>query len=229
MVRLAEALTDDPAASFPEAAGSDAALEATYRFLGNEAVRPELILAPHFKQTMARAALHETVLVLHDTTNVEFPGEGTRAGLGPLRGKGQGFLGHISLALAPGEARCPLGVLALSTIVRGKVPKRRRGNWAARKADTDRESKRWLEGVENAEKQLSGRASAIHIMDREGDSYALLNSLVSSGRRFVIRLNHNRRTVDVGEKSIKLASAMADAQFFFEREVPISRRKNPHL
>ncbi len=206
LVSLAELLADNPSASFPEAAGGEAALEATYRFFGNDAVHPDDILHPHFEQSARRASVYDAVLVLHDTSSLEFPGENTRTGLGHLRGKGQGFFGHVSLAVAPGEERCPLGVLALSTIVRGKVPKKKRLDWAARKSDSNSESKRWLVGVENSETQLSGRTSAIHIMDREGDSYALLFSLIAGSHRFVIRLNHNRRTVDVGEQSMKLTA-----------------------
>ncbi len=75
--------------------------------------------------------------------------------------------------------------------------------------------------------QAWGRTSAIHIMDREGDSYALLFSLIAGSHRFVIRLNHNRRTVDVGEQSMKLTDAMNAAPVFCERTVPISRRRPP--
>src|SRR5260370_7369133 len=54
--RLAEQLAKVPATSFPRAAASDAELEATYRFLGNDRVSPEEILAPHIRRTLARMA-----------------------------------------------------------------------------------------------------------------------------------------------------------------------------
>ena len=47
LLRIVEGLTPDPSASFPDAAGTGAALEGTYRFFQNDAVSPEKILAPH--------------------------------------------------------------------------------------------------------------------------------------------------------------------------------------
>lgn len=62
LVRLADQLASAPDQSFPKAARSDAALEATYRFLGNEAVTPEAVLEPHVRATVARCA-HATAVV----------------------------------------------------------------------------------------------------------------------------------------------------------------------
>src|SRR5579883_1364897 len=78
---LSDRLAENPAQSFPKAL-DDAELEAAYRFFGNERVAPEAILAPHFRQTARRSERHEHVLVVHDTTQFEFPGEAKRRGLG---------------------------------------------------------------------------------------------------------------------------------------------------
>src|SRR6476661_1722101 len=88
---LADQLAERPDESFPKAL-DDAQLEAAYRFFGNDRVSPEAILAPHFRQSARRAAERERVLVVHDTTQFDFPGSSKREGLGRLiRPAAQGF------------------------------------------------------------------------------------------------------------------------------------------
>ena len=91
---VARALQADPAASLPRAMKTDAALEAAYRLLRNDAVSMDGILAGHYGETAERAASESLVLAVHDTTDFEFSGETTRDGLGPLRGSGQGVDGE---------------------------------------------------------------------------------------------------------------------------------------
>jgi hypothetical protein len=67
LVRIAEQIAKGPDQSFPKAARSDAALEATYRFLGNESVTPAAILQPHVTATAARCAQAGAVFVAHDS------------------------------------------------------------------------------------------------------------------------------------------------------------------
>ncbi len=78
---LADQLAKRPGESFPKAL-DDSQLEAAYRFFGNDRVSPEAILAPHFRQSARRAAEHERVLVVHDTTQFDFPGNSKREGSG---------------------------------------------------------------------------------------------------------------------------------------------------
>src|SRR5512138_738179 len=109
LIRLAEVFSRAPDQSFPKAAGSDAALEATYRFFGNEAVSPAAILQPHIAATVARCAQALAVVVAHDSTELSFSTD--REGLGRLAGdETHGFLGHFALAVAA-RTRAPLGVL----------------------------------------------------------------------------------------------------------------------
>ena len=90
---LAERLSERPAESFPRAL-DDAELEAAYRFFGNDQVTPEAILAPHVRQSCRRATELPRIIVAHDTTQFEFPGETKRRGLGRLiRPSAQGFSG----------------------------------------------------------------------------------------------------------------------------------------
>jgi hypothetical protein len=215
---LAERLAECPGESFPKAL-DDAGLEGAYRFFGNAKVTPEGILGPHIRQTARRAAELKQVLVIHDTTEFEFSGRSKRPGLGRLIRPGQGFFGHFALATSADGKRKPLGILALETIFRldKAKPKLQR-----RKSDNRGESARWIRSVEAAELALGDRTHAIHVADREGDSYALLAVLADHGRGFVIRSFRDR--VLVGADEARLQAAARAASITLQREVPLSPR-----
>src|SRR5215510_3535691 len=62
LMTVATQLAQQPGASFAEACGSGAALKATYRLFGNEAVAPEEMLASHVGATYERALRVPVVL-----------------------------------------------------------------------------------------------------------------------------------------------------------------------
>src|SRR5512139_1744741 len=72
LAAIVGALEADPAKGFPGALGSDAALEAFYRFINNDDFSAADIVAPHVAATLKRAASTGTVIAVHDTTNVEY-------------------------------------------------------------------------------------------------------------------------------------------------------------
>jgi hypothetical protein len=218
---LADQLAERPDESFPKAL-DDAQLEAAYRFFGNDRVSPEAILAPHFRQSARRAAEGERVLVVHDTTQFDFPGNSKREGLGRLiKPAAQGFFGHFSLALSADGARVPLGLLALETVFRLDRSIGHK-NWTPAKNRGERA--RWLNCIDDAETLLAGRTKAIHVMDREADSYALLAGLADRGRDFVVRSFQDRVLVDHEARLREVARA---ANPSIRREVPLSPR--PHI
>jgi hypothetical protein len=215
---LADQLAERPDESFPRAL-DDAQLEAAYRFFGNDRVSPEAILAPHFRQSARRAAERERVLVVHDTTQFDFPGNSKREGLGRLiKPSAQGFFGHFSLALSADGARVPLGLLALETVFRLDRSIGHK-NWTPSKNRGERA--RWLNCIDDAETLLGARTKAIHVMDREADSYALLAGLADRGRDFVVRSFQDRVLVD---QEARLRAVARTAKPSIRREVPLSPR-----
>jgi len=179
LCRVVEALSVNPAASFPQAMPSEAELEGFYRLVRNEKVTFDKVVSPHVVATVQRAGAHDTVLVVHDTTEVRFQGEARRAGLGRVGQCGPGFFGHLSLVLASDNSREPLGVVATQTWTRqGKSVTPRR--YAGERKDQEarmapgRESERWAQGVELAEAAVAGQSQLVHVMDREGDNCELM-------------------------------------------------------
>jgi hypothetical protein len=221
----------EPEKSFPRSMGSDAALEALYRFINNDGFGASDILAPHVAATLERAEGARTVIAIHDTTHVEY---GTaRADLGPTTGKHHfGFIAHTTLMLAE-EDGLPLGVAHLETKTRtGKKWKKRKheGQRARVQAeDEGRESLRWLRAVAAVETARAGRFDVVHVTDAEGDFFELLASLHGRSGRFVIRAGQLDRVVTQGGETCSLreiADAIAPRAW---REVELSERKHSSL
>jgi hypothetical protein len=218
VVDLAAMVGREPSASLPVASETDAELEGAYRFLNNDRVTPEKILAPHLRATLARSVGCEMV-VAHDTTEFNF-GDSAREDLGRVgRGKSHGFYGHFALAIDR-ERRDPLGVLGIEVHER-HGGKGRRGHEALQTTE-DNESKRWRVLVERVEAIL-GKSVAVHVMDREGDSYALLAALVAMGARFVVRMAGDKRPL-AGTPTTRIGAVLAQQLIIAKREVAITAR-----
>jgi hypothetical protein len=222
LLRMVESLAPDPSASFPDAAGSDASLEATYRFLGNEAVSPAQIVAPHIAATVRRCVEAHEVVVAHDTTEVAY--EGKRQGLGRLNDKSRGYLAHVALAVRADGSREPLGVLGIATYTR-QSPREQRTD---RLPEEERESFRWKQMVHEVTPRLRGRAELVHVMDSEADAFPLLASLVEQQDRFVVRLRHNRVLQGDNGQPTTLAAKLDTLQAQCRREVNLSTRSASH-
>lgn len=175
MEQLSKGLGD----TIPLACGDWAATKAAYRFLDNDRVSEQEILAGHFAATQARfAALDGPILVLHDTTEFSFTrsdtaaiGQTHRVAKGHKDKKGRqrmhtvcGMLMHSSLAITPDGL--PLGLAAIKLWTRKKF----KGTNALQGRGLDsngkhsvnmtripieqKESIRWLENVRQATANL---------------------------------------------------------------------------
>ncbi len=225
LLQIAEAADQAPGASLPEQAGSSAALEATYRFLGNERVSAQAVFESHVQATIGRAEAASEVFIVHDTTEFRFGGEHHREGLGWINSNHrQGFLAHVSFCLSP-DGR-PLGSLGLFAWSR-QGPRKGRRKSAVAHSDPDRESLRWHDAALLTGELLHGKSGVVHLMDREGDSYELISMLLEHDQRFVIRVGHDRRLEPGRGKTVtpKLYESLGGSPFFFEREVKLSVRR----
>lgn len=218
-VRLAEQLAKAPDQSFPKAAGSDAALEATYRFLGNDAVTPAAVLQPHVAATGARCAAAAAIFVAHDSTEFRFSTE--RDGIGRIASDAtHGFVGHFALAVAA-KNRAPLGVLGFEPIFRERGTQR--GHHSESRPIEDRESRRWLELVQRVDAVVGGVTATVHVMDREADAYELLAALFAGRHRFIVRLKFDR-AVDTTIGRGRISDVIRRSRTLLTREVDLSAR-----
>lgn len=220
-----------PAAALPAAMGTEADYQAVCRFANNKRLSFEEVLAPEVEATRRRAEKAGHVLVVHDTTEPSFPHlDPDEVGYLPT-GKA-GFLVHLSLVLDAGAWRRPLGVIHAETLHRKQRSKRKKGQRRATGNDTagkeDREFLRWVRGVEAAAEALKKCEDVTHLIDREGDSYELMATIIALGQNLVIRQRVDRRAQaadgdDGGWSTVKEVARRC--QGVLEREVPLSRRK----
>lgn len=228
-VKIAEAMARAPSAGFPQIVANASELEGLYRFLSNPNVDFDSLLEAHVQQTAQRAAACGEVVVSHDTTSFEFHGLGQVEELGYLNTGKRGFYCHASLALDGQALKLPLGVIAAKVWSRSAPRKgaKKKLSGAAYAGKSDRESARWLEQVNVVETRLSAGVRAVHVADREADSYALLAELIANDRRFVIRMSKDRlaSTPEQSEEFSQIRKLIHDQVPILEREVPLSRRR----
>jgi len=227
LLEIAAALDRNPQAGFPRMMGSEAELEAFYRFINNDAFSADDVLEPHLRATFDRAAEQRNVVVVHDTTPVTFGGLSRREGLGVVSSKcDQGFVAHIALMI--GLDSTPLGVAHVETLTRSGTKRKSIANRrVADTTDTERESGRWLRSVRAVEDSRADSFQAIHVTDAEGDFFELLALFVERGARFVVRAGQFDRLVRVDGQQRPLHEAIASVTPRAFRDIELSERRYP--
>ncbi len=196
-------LSDHIGGSIPFACQDWAATKAAYRFLSNERVSEEKILAGHFLCTRERFATadDQLVLVLHDTTEFSYHRDDPEA-IGilqklatPYANKGQpghhttcGVLMHSSLVVT--SDGLPLGLAAIKFWTRSKfhgANALKRSINPTRVPIEQKESYRWLENVRQSTALLAEPERIVHIGDRESDIYELFSIAHQAGTHFLLR------------------------------------------
>ena len=194
LVKLGRVAEEAPSRSFPEMCSSESQLTGVYRVLSNARVTAGHVLKPHAEAAVLRANSHERVLVISDTTTLNFGSR--RRDLGPISGGGGGFLFHVALGVES-KARLPLGVLGFETWVQESRPRgagRRRGGTG--------EGLRWARVANEAARRCASLdRKPIHVMDCEADAYPLMSALKEGEERFIIRAKHDRHVNVDGEKT----------------------------
>jgi hypothetical protein len=142
---------------------------AIHRFLSAPSVTCAEMLGTLAGCTL-RAGTGRRIVVAQDTTEINFSGrDANRHGLGPAGdGVSAGFFIHPLVAI-DSETEAVLGLLDAHIWTRDDaieaVPRRKR-------AIEDKESIRWLRGVERAGELLTDAASVVVVGDRESDIYS---------------------------------------------------------
>lgn len=205
--RIGVAISKKPELSFPKVFQEQADLEAFYRLVGNDSVTWRSLSEAHTNAVVARASGAPEVLVVHDTTDVSFrtywPDQ-LRTGLAKVTNRTHGCFLHASFAVTSLGPALPLGMLALQPFVHkvGLFPDdfQTQSFWLEEGGLFDNEHERWFRAIDDAEQRLrSVDVRAIHVMDRETDSYGLLSWMVSEGLDFVVRCDSHRRLLPHGE------------------------------
>jgi hypothetical protein len=215
--------------SLPRALGSEAELEAAYRFMNNDEVTFEAALAPHIEATAEKARQVREVLAIHDTTECSFPNLDPEE-LGYLQTGKAGFRLHETLALDTETWRRPLGILHAEALHRQKRRRSRKKNRSGGETAgcEEREFTRWWRGIKATSELLAGCERVVHIADRESDSFELMWQTLGTKQDFVFRVRVDRRSRNADDEGThwstvkQVASSCAGV---LQREVAISGRK----
>jgi hypothetical protein len=189
-VSMAAAFMRNPSASLPRQMGSPKALKAAYRLLAQEDITFAALLEPHWQQTRTAARPHPVVLLVQDTTELDYSPHYTTMGLGPIgNGRGRGLLLQTVLAVVP-QPRQVLGLAHQEPFLRQPVP--RPGENASQRQKRPRESQVWSRSV-----AAIGPAPAcsrwVHVGDRYSDIYDFQLTCQQTQTDFLVRARHNRR------------------------------------
>lgn len=193
--RLARMVYDfamQPMASVPQACGDWAATKAAYRFWQSAKVTASAILAGQFQRTVDRVSEHSTVLVIQDTTDLDFTSHKAMSGRGPLTFQAyQGLRVHSGLAVSLDGV--PLGLVHQEVWARPPgvvtVPRRKRPTH-------EKESQRWLTTVEATAKIMPDTTRVITVADREADIFDLFALERPEHVHLLIRAAYNRRVTE---------------------------------
>ncbi|MBW8848442.1 MAG: IS4 family transposase [Burkholderiales bacterium] len=198
--------------------------KAAYRFLSNDDVDEQAILAGHFQATRDRAqASAGPLLILQDTTEFSFKRDkpelvgfkGVTHSRRDKAGRPQphttcGILMHSSLAVT--TQGLPLGLCAIKFWSRqkfkGTAALKRKIN-PTRVPIEEKESVKWLLNLRQSTALIDDPRRCVHIGDRESDIYELFSLADELGTCFLVRTCNDRLAGD-GDHTI--ADEMADVR-----------------
>ena len=164
-------------------------LKGFYRLCDQDSATVTSLQRPHWDQTRQAMGQHPVVLILHDTTELDFTDHAALTDLGPIGdGRGRGFLQHNSLAVVP-TPRQVLGLAYQQVERRREAPER---ETAAERRDRVRESHLWMRGIAAAGRPPAGRRW-VDVGDRGADIYEAMVAAVDHGHDFLFRVAQDRQ------------------------------------
>src|SRR5262249_15281436 len=194
--RLTAILVDTierPDASIPQAAGDAGQAQAAYRFYANDRVPTEALHHGVALEAARRCLDQDVLLVVQDTTTLNFTGLHSIPELGPIDSGGLARGVHLHSALAVSTSGQVIGILDQQYWARPQ---------SGQPGPEEKESGKWINGIDAAREALYQAASdlpvprRIHVMDREGDAYEVMMAVEDAGDSAIIRCAQTRRVDD---------------------------------
>lgn len=192
-VQVATRMACNPAASIPRQAGSFHDAKATYRMFDCDDVTFEGLIEPHMASVRQRAGASSTVLMVQDTTHLDFTKHPAAEELGPIgNGRGRGFIMHSTLAIDPEGSGEVLGLAAQQLFCRDEKTLSS-GETRTQRLQRERESRLWPESVAAVGSAPDDRTQWVHVCDRQADVFATFDTCRQFDVDCVIRVCQNRR------------------------------------
>lgn len=226
---VVEALAADPQASVNGACDGWSDTLAAYRFFNNDSVTPELILKPHREATQRRMREHPVVLIVQDTTELDFTKHPTDDARCLNTDKRFGLYEQVHLAVTP-DKLC-LGVVGSEFFDRAPESLGKAGERKTLPIE-EKESLRWLTGYRLA-CELAAKCpqtQIVSIADREADIYDIFveaQQQTGSRAEYIIRAKEDRctlqRDLDSGGKTyVKVRDEVSHSKLLGTRTLELS-------
>lgn len=154
------------------------------------------VQGPHWRQTRQAMAAQKLVLILHDTSELDFSTHHALKGAGPIgNGNGTGFLQHNSLAIVP-DKRQVLGLAYQQLRVRQPAPKVETSQQMRRR---QRETELWWNGISAIGLAPDG-CCWVDVGDRGIDIYECMVAARQIKHHFLFRVTKDRALYRAAER-----------------------------
>jgi hypothetical protein len=187
--RVAQQISRHPGGTLPDKLSNPSDYTAMDRLMNRPETTHEKVLESHGQRTLEKMqACPGAVLILHDTTVLDYSGKKSLGLAAVGNGHGSGYLCHNSLAVDP-QRREVLGLV--SQILQQRVAAPRKEGVKRKRERKTRESRLWSRAVLKAPKAPDGKRW-VDVCDRGADLFEFLATEQSKDRRCVVRSSHNR-------------------------------------
>lgn len=196
--------------------------QATTRLFGRAETTLTSVLEPHIQRTYERCAGESLILAVQDTTALDFTSHACTDGLGPITTaqSRQGLLMHSVLAVR--TDRVPVGILGMQVWARDKST-RGCSNDRRKRKTCEKESNKWLVGLDQAQSGVSDDVKMLVVGDRESDVYALFAAPRRAGVDLLVRLAQDRAIDD--EEHRRVRQSILDGKVVGVHRVEVPRQK----
>ena len=189
-VQAATRLAETPLGSLPAQMQTWKATQALYRWLGEPDVTFAALMQPHVQQTRAQATAAPVILLVQDTTDIDWSHRHKISGVGQIGNeRGRGFFVQTVLAVRPATGEV-LGCLAQEPFVR--IPAPQGEERSHRHKRQERETDVWMRQVQVIGTPAPGRMW-IHVGDRGADLFPFFQACHQTQTHFLVRAAQNRR------------------------------------
>jgi hypothetical protein len=232
LVKIANSIHRHPGETLPKKLHSPKVYKSMDRLVNRPEVTHTAVLHSHRELTRAKMrTLQRPVLIVHDTTELDYSGLHSIDDLGPIgNGGGRGLLCHNSLAIDPKD-KSVIGLANQRLHQRVAVGKKE--GVKAKRNRLSRESRLWTQAALEI-----GPAPAnslwVDVADRGADLFEFLAQEVAHQRHFVVRSCSSRaiyvghgRGADEGEKQLVHSYARSLPLRGRERIQVSAREKRP--
>lgn len=195
LVRIATSAARSPAGTVTGVFTDDAERQGAYDFLESEHIDADALECGAGEAVAARCAREKRLFVAVDGSSLTFVDRAGERGLGAVGTYTAGAVGlKVISALALSSAGVPLGLLR-QVFWRRPVARPTNRRPAKKRPVAKKETRHWVDAIRTSAARIDAAPDAARItflVDREGDSAAILSTLVRTGHDFIVRGNWDR-------------------------------------